>query len=63
MDDIDHLDPGDPELKARADAALAKILARHGRKPTLDHYRRVYNTLRLPWPGDEEIRQLYPVAR
>lgn len=30
--------------------------------PTLDHYRRVYESLQQPWPGDEEIRARYPVA-
>ncbi|MFN2494416.1 MAG: hypothetical protein ABR608_00690 [Pseudonocardiaceae bacterium] len=30
--------------------------------PTLAHYRRVYQALQQPWPGDEEIRARYPVA-
>ncbi len=63
MDAINSLDPRDPELKARAEAVLARIIGRHGgQKPTLAHYRKVYDTQGLPWPGDDQIRQLYPVA-
>ncbi|MGH4019191.1 MAG: hypothetical protein ACRDT0_08135 [Pseudonocardiaceae bacterium] len=51
----------DPARKAAADDVLAAIVADMG-APALDDYRRVYDTLRLPWPGDDRVRRLYPVA-
>jgi hypothetical protein len=62
VEQIDGLDPRDPELRKRSDAALAKIVGRNGELPTLAHYRRVYDTQGLPWPGDDRIREMYPVA-
>jgi hypothetical protein len=53
--------PLGPEQKAVADRILAGLVADRG-APSLDHYRRVYATQGLPWPGDEQIRRLYPVA-
>lgn len=56
--------PLPPAQKAIADRILAERVAEHG-APTLEHYRRVYATLArdgIQWPGDEEIRRLYPVA-
>ena len=38
-----------------------RMAARFG-APTMDHYRRVYQALQVPWPGDAEIRRRYPVA-
>lgn len=38
-----------------------RMAARFG-APTLEHYRRVYQSLQVPWPGDAEIRRRYPVA-
>ena len=46
----------------RADAVEARLLARVGVAPSLDDYRRAYASCGVPWPGDEEIRQLHPVA-
>jgi hypothetical protein len=40
---------------------LEPIIARSG-KPTLAHYRAVYESIGVDWPGDDEIRRLYPVA-
>lgn len=62
---IAAMDPADPELRARSDAALARILGRHGKLPTLADYRRVYDSLAklgIDWPGDDRIREMYPVA-
>lgn len=53
--------PLNPEQKAVADRILAERVAKHG-APGLEHYRRVYASIELPWPGDEEIRRLYLVA-
>ena len=46
----------------RADAVEARLLARVGVAPSLEDYRRAYASCGVPWPGDEEIRQLHPVA-
>lgn len=54
--------PLSPEQKAVADRILAEILDDLGGKPALGDYRRVYDTLGIEWPGDERIRDLYPVA-
>ena len=53
--------PLPPEQKAKADRILAERVTKNG-APTLEHYRRVYAACDLGWPGDEEIRRLYPVA-
>jgi hypothetical protein len=53
--------PLPPEQKAVADHLLAESVADIG-APTLAHYRDVYANLGLDWPGDTEIRALYPVA-
>lgn len=58
---ISALDPHDPDLRARSDEALGRIIELTG-TPSLDDYRRVYDTQGLPWPGDDEIRARYPVA-
>ncbi|MGH3904049.1 MAG: hypothetical protein ACRDTE_07670 [Pseudonocardiaceae bacterium] len=47
----------------RADAVEARLLARVGAAPSLDDYRRAYASCGEPWPGDDEIRQLHPVAQ
>lgn len=49
------------ERQAQADAVLGEIVA-HAGAPTLDHYRQVYASLGLAWPGDDEVRRLYPVS-
>jgi len=64
------LGPGEPhpgvsvssERKALADRVLAEVLKDLGGKPALGDYRRVYATLGLDWPGEQRIRDLYPVA-
>lgn len=53
--------PLPPEQKALADQLLAESVADIG-APTLAHYRDVYANLGLDWPGDAEIRAMYPVA-
>lgn len=58
---ISGLDPRDPELAARSEAALGRILELTG-APGLDDYRRVYDTQGWDWPGDDEICRRYPVA-
>ncbi|MBV9314697.1 MAG: hypothetical protein JO100_13435 [Pseudonocardia sp.] len=50
------------ERKALADRVLAEVLKDLGGKPALGDYRRVYATLGLDWPGEQRIRDLYPVA-
>lgn len=50
------------ERLVQADAVLAEIVARTG-APTLEHYRRVYESLGQPWPGDDVVRRLYPVGQ
>lgn len=55
------LDPADPRLRSESDAALGRIIELTG-APSLDDYRRVYETQGLPWPGDDEIRARYSVA-
>jgi antitoxin (DNA-binding transcriptional repressor) of toxin-antitoxin stability system len=49
------------EAWSAAKQQATRMAARFG-APTLKHYRRVYEALRQPWPGDEEIRARYPVA-
>jgi len=59
------MDPTDPELRARSDAVLARIIGRNGKLPTLADYRRVYDSLAklgIDWPGEAKIREIYPVA-
>lgn len=51
-------DASDDERDA---AILARMVARYG-APSLEHYRRIYAQAGIPWPGDEEIRRLHPVA-
>ncbi|MGH3867627.1 MAG: hypothetical protein ACRDQ4_16120 [Pseudonocardiaceae bacterium] len=47
--------------RAKADAILAELVSERG-APALEHYRRVYRNISVAWPGDDEIRRLYPVA-
>ena len=44
----------DPDERGRA--VMARIVARSGR-PTLEHYRRVYDQLGSEWPGEDEVRR------
>lgn len=53
--------PSGRSRKPSLTAILAERVAKHG-PPSLDHYRRVYAACDLDWPGDEEIRRLYPAA-
>ena len=46
----------------RADAVEARLLARVGVAPSIEDYRRAYASCDAPWPGDDEIRRLHPVA-
>lgn len=70
MDALNSLDPHEPqpgvplspEQKALADRILTEILQDLGGKPELGDYRRVYDTLGIEWPGEQRIRDLYPVA-
>ncbi|ALL79298.1 hypothetical protein AD006_28690 (plasmid) [Pseudonocardia sp. EC080610-09] len=52
---------GSDDADARADAVVSRTVARHG-APTVEDYRAVYISAGLPWPGDEEIRRIQPVA-
>ncbi|MGH3885829.1 MAG: hypothetical protein ACRDSZ_04530 [Pseudonocardiaceae bacterium] len=45
----------------RAQAIMARMVARHG-APSLDDYRRAYAGFGAEWPGDEEIRRRHIVA-
>jgi hypothetical protein len=70
VDALDSLEPGEPqpgvpvspEQKAPADRVLAEILQDLGENTALGDYRRVYATLGVEWPGEQRIRELYPVA-
>ena len=53
--------PLPPMQRAQADAIVAELVSERG-APTLEHYRRVYRSIGVAWPGDDEIRPLYPVA-
>lgn len=53
--------PLPPDQKAIADRLLAESIADIG-APTLAHYQDVYANLGLDWPGDAEIRAMYPVV-
>jgi len=46
----------------RAARAITERMADRFGAPTVAHYRRVYESCGQPWPGDEEIRRLFPVA-
>jgi hypothetical protein len=51
----------DASADERAQAIVARMVARHG-APTIEDYRRVYAQSGVPWPGDDEIRCRHPVA-
>lgn len=53
--------PLNPAKKAVAERIIAELVAERG-APSLDHYRRVYRSIGVDWPGDDEILRLYPVA-
>lgn len=53
--------PGMADRRTAAAEALARIVAVSG-APTLADYQRVFTQLGRPWPGDEEVRRLYPVS-
>jgi hypothetical protein len=57
----DASDASDASDDERAQAIVARMVARHG-APTIEDYRRVYEQSGVPWPGDEEIRRRHPVA-
>jgi hypothetical protein len=60
-DGLPPLAPPDASDDERATAIVARMVARHG-APSIEDYRRVYEQSGAPWPGDEEIRRLHPVA-
>jgi hypothetical protein len=45
-----------------AGVEIAWEMAEEFGAPTLEHYRRVYAACGVPWPGDDEVRRLLPVA-
>ena len=47
---------------ADAGVEIAWEMAEEFGAPTLEHYRRVYAACGVPWPGDDEVRRLLPVA-
>ena len=55
------LAPPDASDSERSAAIVARMVARFG-APTIEDYRRVYQQSGVPWPGDDEIRRLHPVA-
>lgn len=62
--DTDGLPPLAPPTASddeRANAIVARMVARHG-APSIEDYRKVYEQSGVPWPGDEEIRRRHPVA-
>ena len=60
-DGLPPLAPSDASDDERARAVVARFVARFG-APPLEEYRRVYTSLGLSWPGDQEIRRQFPVA-
>lgn len=50
-----------PDRDSEVDAAFERLLARSG-LPDIEEYRRVYESFGIPWPGDDEVRRLHPVA-
>ena len=58
----EHADPGVAVRPERRPATSVGVLLDVLGAPTMDHYRRVYQALQVPWPGDAEIRRRYPVA-
>lgn len=53
--------PLPPVQGAKADAILAELVSERD-APALEHYCRVYRSIGVVWPGDDEIRRFYPVA-
>lgn len=49
---------GDDE---RARAIEARMIARRGRAPRLEDFRRSYAACGMDWPGDDEVRRRHPV--
>jgi hypothetical protein len=49
-------------MTADAGVEIAWEMAEEFGAPTLEHYRRVYAACGVPWPGDDEVRRLLPVA-
>jgi len=60
--DLPPLPSASASPEERADAVEARLLARVGGAPSLKDYRRAYASCGVAWPGDNEIRQLHPVA-
>ena len=58
---VSSTDPGSDRDWIAARQTSQRMADRFG-APTLEHYRRVYQSLQVPWPGDAEIRRRYPVA-
>lgn len=61
-DGLPPLASPDAPAEERDRAIVARMIARAGQSPTLEHYRRVYEQAGAPWPGEDEIRKLHHVA-
>lgn len=59
--DLPPLAPPDASEDERAQAIMARMVARFG-APSLEDYRRAYAGFGAEWPGDDEIRRRHPVA-
>lgn len=59
--DLPPLPPPEASDGERAQAIMARMVARFG-APSLEDYRRAYAGFGAEWPGDEEIRRRHPVA-
>ena len=46
----------------RAQAIVARLIARKGAAPSVEDYRRPYAACGLDWPGEDEIRRRHPVG-
>jgi antitoxin (DNA-binding transcriptional repressor) of toxin-antitoxin stability system len=53
--------PAETDIEYGDRVFRAFLAATGGAAPRLEHYRRVYATLGLPWPGDDDVRSLYQV--
>jgi hypothetical protein len=60
-DGLPSLAPPGASDDERAQAIVARMVARYG-APTIEDYRRAYAGFGVEWPGEEEIRRRHIVA-
>lgn len=60
--ELPPLAPPDASDDERVRAIEARMIARRGRAPRLEDFRRSYAACGLEWPGDDEVRRRHPVS-